>query len=134
MPQIHPSQVGLIYAVEIHSRVASFVFNPFNILDRDRLAGAALLAPVINFWWPGFPHKLSAQVFEEELVEDRWASRVAYYAPWLVHWWNTQKWFPSNSVIAGRAKFTAPDLEILSKQDLSSVDLVCFSVLIDFWS
>lgn len=88
-----------------------------------RLAGAALLAPVINYRWPSFPSKLLAETFYKQPVEDQWASRVAYYAPWLVYWWNTQKWFPPNSVIAGRANFTAPDLEILSKRDLSLVDL-----------
>ncbi|XP_042043150.1 uncharacterized protein LOC121788566 [Salvia splendens] len=88
-----------------------------------RLAGAALLAPVINYRWPSFPPKLAKTVFRQELPEDQWASRVARYAPWLVYWWNTQKWFPPNSVIAGRANFSAPDLEILSKFDPSSIDM-----------
>ncbi|CAI0423532.1 unnamed protein product [Linum tenue] len=26
---------------------------------------------------------------------DYWSLRVAHYAPWLTHWWNTQNWFPS---------------------------------------
>ncbi|KAL1544442.1 hypothetical protein AAHA92_21294 [Salvia divinorum] len=88
-----------------------------------RLAGAALLAPVINYWWPSFPPKLAKTAFRQQFPEDQWASRVARYAPWLVYWWNTQKWFPPNSVIAGRANFSAPDLEILSKLDRSSVDM-----------
>lgn len=101
----------------------------------NRLAGAALLAPVINYRWPSFPPKLAKAVFSQELPEDQWASRVARYAPWLVYWWNTQKWFPPNSVIAGRANFSAPDLEILSKLDPSSIDMVFFflSILVK-WS
>ncbi|KAG6436371.1 hypothetical protein SASPL_101268 [Salvia splendens] len=64
-----------------------------------RLAGAALLAPVINYRWPSFPPKLAKALFRQELPEDQWA------------------------VIAGRANFSAPDLEILSKLDPSSIDM-----------
>lgn len=94
-----------------------------------RLAGAALLAPVINYWWPGFPKDLAAEEFGRQFPEDQWAGRVAWYAPWLVHWWNSQKWFPSNSVVAGRPNFTAPDLEIISKRGDCPFDLVRV-----FWS
>ncbi|KAH9614079.1 hypothetical protein KSS87_003166 [Heliosperma pusillum] len=65
-----------------------------------RLAGATLIAPVINFWWSGFPSNLSSEAFSKQLQRDVWALRVAHYLPWLTYWWNTQKFFPPLSVIA----------------------------------
>ncbi|KAK4480415.1 hypothetical protein RD792_013488 [Penstemon davidsonii] len=79
-----------------------------------RLAGAALIAPVINYWWSGFPENLAKEAYNQQYLQDQWALRVAHYAPWLIYWWNTQKWFPGGSVQAGRANFTALDLQVLS--------------------
>ncbi|KAI3470607.1 hypothetical protein Pfo_027270 [Paulownia fortunei] len=79
-----------------------------------RLEGAALIAPVVNYWWSSFPLNLSTEAYNQQFCQDQWALRVAHHAPWLVYWWNTQKWFPSSSVTAGTANFTAPDLKILS--------------------
>lgn len=81
----------------------------------DRLAGATLVAPVINYWWPGFPANASTEAYYLQYPQDQWAVRVAHHTPWLTHWWNTQKWFPASSVIAGRAKFSSQDLEIISQ-------------------
>ncbi|XP_027365875.1 uncharacterized protein LOC113872486 isoform X2 [Abrus precatorius] len=75
-----------------------------------RLAGAVLLAPVINYWWPGLPTNLTTEAYYQNKLQDQWALRVAHYLPWLTYWWNTQKWFPAASVIA-----RSPD--ILSHQD-----------------
>ncbi|CAK9134540.1 unnamed protein product [Ilex paraguariensis] len=61
-----------------------------------RLAGASLLAPVVNYWWPGFPVNLSTEAYNQQPVQDQWTLRVAHYIPWLTYWWNTQKWFPSS--------------------------------------
>uniref|UniRef100_A0A5B7AK24 AB hydrolase-1 domain-containing protein n=1 Tax=Davidia involucrata TaxID=16924 RepID=A0A5B7AK24_DAVIN len=80
-----------------------------------RLAGATLLAPVINYWWPGFPANLSKEAYYEQLPQDQWALRFAHYTPWLTYWWNTQKWFPSSSVIAGKPKHCQQDMELISK-------------------
>ncbi|KAG9160873.1 hypothetical protein Leryth_008677 [Lithospermum erythrorhizon] len=80
-----------------------------------RLAGAALIAPVVNYWWPSFPSNLSVEAYNQQFMQDQWALRVAHYAPWLVHWWNSQKWFPSSSVIAGRLKLSKQDIEIASQ-------------------
>ncbi|KAH6820646.1 alpha/beta-Hydrolases superfamily protein [Perilla frutescens var. hirtella] len=80
-----------------------------------RLSGATLIAPVVNYWWPSFPSQLATEAYNEQFPQDQWALRVAHHAPWLVYWWNTQKWFPPSSVIAGRPKFTAPDLQVLAK-------------------
>uniref|UniRef100_A0A5B7B2Q8 AB hydrolase-1 domain-containing protein n=1 Tax=Davidia involucrata TaxID=16924 RepID=A0A5B7B2Q8_DAVIN len=80
-----------------------------------RLAGAALIAPVVNYWWPAFPANLSKEAYYQQFPEDQWALRVAHYTPWLTYWWNTQKWFPASSVIAGKPKWCRQDIEIISK-------------------
>ncbi|KAJ0810872.1 putative alpha/beta hydrolase-1 [Helianthus annuus] len=75
-----------------------------------RLAGATLIAPVVNYWWPHLPSNLSQQAFSKLFLQDQWSLRVAHYFPSLTYWWNTQKWFPSLTIIAH-----SPD--ILSRQD-----------------
>ncbi|CAL9053558.1 unnamed protein product [Musa banksii] len=67
----------------------------------DRIAGAAMMAPVINYRWPGFPRHLSEEAYRKQQPGDQWALRVAYYAPWLLHWWMKQSWLPSSTVIKG---------------------------------
>ncbi|KAL0536646.1 hypothetical protein IC582_025604 [Cucumis melo] len=79
-----------------------------------RLAGASLLCPVINYWWPSFPANLSKEGFSSQLPEDQWTQRVAHHLPWLTYWWNTQKLFPALSILSGRH-------EILSSQDLEII-------------
>ncbi|KAL3628296.1 hypothetical protein CASFOL_027342 [Castilleja foliolosa] len=64
-----------------------------------RLVGAALVAPVVNYWWPSFPSNLSQWAYGLQPKQDQWAVRVAHYTPWLTYWWNTQKLFPASSVI-----------------------------------
>ncbi|XP_042494357.1 putative aminoacrylate hydrolase RutD isoform X2 [Macadamia integrifolia] len=75
-----------------------------------RLAGVALLAPVVNFWWPGLPTNLTKEAYEQQLLQDQWTVRVAHYTPWLTYWWNTQRWFPASSILAHSP-------EVLSRQD-----------------
>ncbi|XP_014497179.1 uncharacterized protein LOC106758725 isoform X1 [Vigna radiata var. radiata] len=60
-----------------------------------RLSGAALVAPFISYWWPSFPDHLLREAFQMLTRSDKWTFRVAHHAPWLFHWWMTQKWFPS---------------------------------------
>ncbi|CAI9289432.1 unnamed protein product [Lactuca saligna] len=81
-----------------------------------RLAGAVLIAPGINFWWPHLPLNLTNEAFSRQLPQDQWSLRVAHYLPWLSYWWNTQKWFPSFSIIDGNhAILSPPDIEASSK-------------------
>lgn len=82
-----------------------------------RLAGATLIAPVVNYWWSGLPVNLSTQAFNSQpLVRDMWALRVAHYAPWLTYWWNTQKLFPSLSVIEHLPQiFSRQDKELVAQ-------------------
>ncbi|KAK9901823.1 hypothetical protein M0R45_001939 [Rubus argutus] len=44
-----------------------------------RLAGATLHAPVINYWWPGFPANLSTDAYYKQPPGDQWALRVAHH-------------------------------------------------------
>ncbi|CAN0879518.1 hypothetical protein LINGRAHAP2_LOCUS13094 [Linum grandiflorum] len=88
-----------------------------------RLAGLTLLTPAISYWWPGFPPDLAAQALYKNPPCDYWSFRVARYAPWLTHWWNTQKWFP---VFGGFSKsphiFSRQDIEIgLSRKERSNM-------------
>ncbi|CAN1844171.1 hypothetical protein LINPERHAP1_LOCUS37355 [Linum perenne] len=55
-----------------------------------RLAGAALVAPVINYWWKSFPTNLSTEAYNNQLPQDQWALRIAHHAPWLVYWWDKE--------------------------------------------
>ncbi|KAF8397902.1 hypothetical protein HHK36_016827 [Tetracentron sinense] len=80
------------------------------------LAGVSLVAPIINYWWPSFPANLSQEVYKGRLVEDRWTFRVAHYAPQLLYWWLTRKWFPSLSAKGSNPPiFSRRDKEILTK-------------------
>ncbi|KAF3321339.1 hydrolase, alpha/beta fold family protein [Carex littledalei] len=67
----------------------------------ERLAGAVLMAPVINYRWPGFPPELASETYNKQEGGDQWALRVAYYAPSILHWWMEQSWLPTSTVIKG---------------------------------
>ncbi|KAI4348975.1 hypothetical protein L6164_009634 [Bauhinia variegata] len=82
-----------------------------------RLAGAVLLAPVVNYWWPGLPSNLTNEAFNEVKLRDQWGLRVAHYTPWLTYWWNTQRWFPIHSVVANSPEiFSSQDKELITSQ------------------
>ncbi|RZC84042.1 hypothetical protein C5167_046829 [Papaver somniferum] len=88
-----------------------------------RLAGATLVAPAINYWWPGFPGNLSKEAYKMQLLQDQWTLRVAHYAPFLTYWWNTLKWFPASSVASrDHAILCSQDKELLPM--IPSVDRV----------
>lgn len=98
--------------------------------NTGRLAGVALIAPVVNYWWPGFPANLSTEGYYLQPPQDQWALRVAHYAPWLTYWWNTQKWFPASSV-ATRAPHTMSrqDMELIPKMIGRRKDAVTFALV-----
>ncbi|XP_062206199.1 uncharacterized protein LOC133908089 [Phragmites australis] len=82
-----------------HAGWASIKYIP------HRLAGVAMMAPVINYRWSGLPRGLARQLYRMQPVGDQWSLRVAYYAPWLLHWWMNQTWLPTSTVIDGSAPF-----------------------------
>ncbi|KAK7279036.1 hypothetical protein RJT34_24079 [Clitoria ternatea] len=80
-----------------------------------RLAGATLMTPVVNYWWHNLPSNLSREAYYDQPTQDQWALRVAHYVPWLTHWWFTQNWFPSSSVVHHNpAVFSPQDISIFS--------------------
>ncbi|KAL6652844.1 hypothetical protein ACP70R_011769 [Stipagrostis hirtigluma subsp. patula] len=76
----------------------------------DWLAGVAILAPVGNYCWSGFPPDVLKEAWHVQFPQDRRAVWVAHHLPWLTLWWNTQRLFLSSSVKAGNPA-------ILSKED-----------------
>lgn len=54
-----------------------------------RLAGAALVVPVINYWWPSFPAEVSRQAFKKLIVTEQRTLRIAHNAPYLLYLWMT---------------------------------------------
>ena len=90
--------------------------NVWDACNTNRLAGAGLLAPVVNYWWSGFPGNLSSEAYNQQFRQDQWALRVAHYIPWLTYWWNTQKLFPSSSVAGHSTDALSPqDQELVPK-------------------
>ncbi|XP_054811397.1 uncharacterized protein LOC129312736 [Prosopis cineraria] len=85
-----------------------------------RLSGASLVVPFVSYWWSCFPRDLLRQAFKRLPPRDRWTFRVAHYAPWLLYWWMSQKWFPSLSFLTGNMSVFSPDdldcLNSLSQQ------------------
>lgn len=86
------------------------------VMETDRLAGVTLIAPVVNYWWPGFPSDISSKAFYQQFPQDQWSLRVSHHIPWLTYWWNTQKWFPFLTLIA-----QSPG--VLSRQDSELVSV-----------
>lgn len=100
-----------------------------------RLSGVSLVVPFVNYWWPRIPASLLRESLERLQVSDQWTFRVAHYTPWLLHWWMTQKWFTSLSIMAGDMGIFSPkDLETLKKlSEAPSVGQVlvlkCFNII-----
>ncbi|KAI4300461.1 hypothetical protein L6164_033838 [Bauhinia variegata] len=81
-----------------------------------RLAGAVLIAPAVNHWWPDLPSNLTSEPFNQLELKDRLALSVAHYTPWLTYWWNTQRWFPIHNILSQSPKiFSSQDKELKPK-------------------
>ncbi|CAN1171400.1 hypothetical protein LINPERHAP2_LOCUS29542, partial [Linum perenne] len=81
-----------------------------------RLAGVALVAPFVHYWWPCLPADLSKLGLQNLLPMDRRTFYVAHYAPWMFHWWMSQKWSPSLSMWAENLSMFSPDdMEIIAE-------------------
>ncbi|KAI8563444.1 hypothetical protein RHMOL_Rhmol03G0111900 [Rhododendron molle] len=111
-------QLGLgskFYVIDLKLMAVTYIIvRPSIVCHFGRLAGAILVAPVVNYWLPGFPNNLAKEAYYEQLPRDQWAVGVAHYTPWLTYWWNTQKWFPASSVIAQKPKLSPSDVKILT--------------------
>ncbi|XP_072999574.1 uncharacterized protein [Typha latifolia] len=83
-----------------------------------RLAGAALVVPVVNYWWPSFPANLSGHVFGNLLAGDRRTFWIAHHLPSLLYAWMTQKWFQTSQAAAGHPDiFPEQDKEVIRKRE-----------------
>ncbi|KAG2614896.1 hypothetical protein PVAP13_3NG017300 [Panicum virgatum] len=81
-----------------------------------RLAGAALVVPVINYWWPSFPAELSRQAFKKQVVPEQRTLWIAHNVPSLLYLWMTQKWLPSSAAAMHHPEiFSKHDMEVLQK-------------------
>ncbi|XP_042382405.1 uncharacterized protein LOC121975081 [Zingiber officinale] len=111
----HQLELGPKFYVIGFSMGGEFTWTTLKYIPH-RLAGAAIVAPVSNYWWRGFPSNLSKEAYNLQFLQDKWAVGVAHYAPWLTYWWNTQKLFPGLSVIYKRADgFSSADLKVFPK-------------------
>ncbi|XP_027151064.1 uncharacterized protein LOC113751305 [Coffea eugenioides] len=78
-----------------------------------RLAGSALIVPMINYKWRTLPKDLVKDDYRKNLC--RWIIWLLRHTPGLLHWWLTQKVFPSSNVLdKNPAFFSSKDLEFLS--------------------
>lgn len=62
-----------------------------------RLAGAALIVPIVNYKWRTLPKDLTKDDYRKNLC--KWIIWFCRHTPGLLHWWLTQKIFPSSSIL-----------------------------------
>ncbi|KAJ1286308.1 hypothetical protein BS78_03G343700 [Paspalum vaginatum] len=80
-----------------------------------RLAGAALVVPAVNYWWP-LPADVSRSAYGKLDVRDRRTFWIAHHAPSLFYAWITQRWFRVSPIVRyERDAFTVKDWEILTE-------------------
>ncbi|XP_051120244.1 uncharacterized protein LOC127244015 [Andrographis paniculata] len=108
-------QIGPKFVVVGISMGAYSVYSCLKYIPH-RISSAALVVPVVNYWWKCLPAKLAKESFGKMLIQDQFAFMIAHHTPWLLNWWMTQKWFPSLSVLQGKLDaFSDSDLEILKQ-------------------
>ncbi|XP_047316964.1 uncharacterized protein LOC124920506 [Impatiens glandulifera] len=105
----------------------------------QRLAGVAMVVPMINYNWPSLPKHLIEDDFRRNL--SRWTLMAANHTPRLLHWWLTQKWLPFPSSVNVLDKnptfFSNKDLEVLSNTQgfkLLSQVMMMISLISSFMS
>ncbi|CAG7870091.1 hypothetical protein BRARA_F02013 [Brassica rapa] len=79
----------------------------------QRLAGVAMVAPVVNYRWPSIPKSLMKNDYRREVL--KWSFWIAKYFPGLLHWWVTQNMFPTTSMLEKTPAnyFNDQDIEVL---------------------
>lgn len=116
LPQIYSTQACDFYPLSIFIAFAFSIRFIKRLCSICRLAGVTLVVPVINFWWPSFPPELADEAYKKQLKRDQWKLRIAHYAPGLLYWWLTQKWFPYSSILQRHPiLFNKRDLETIQK-------------------
>ena len=80
-----------------------------------RLAGASLVVPAVNYWWP-LPDDVRRSAYGKLDARDRTTFWIAHHAPSLLCAWLTQTWLPTSPIVRGeRGAFTDKDWEILTE-------------------
>ncbi|XP_078441160.1 uncharacterized protein LOC144711111 [Wolffia australiana] len=79
-----------------------------------RLAGVALVFPILNYWWPSLPREIRDAAFREMDPADRRMFKIARRAPWLLHAYVNQKLVTPSKIISMHPDVLCPqDQEIL---------------------
>ncbi|GAB4824708.1 hypothetical protein Ancab_007573 [Ancistrocladus abbreviatus] len=80
-----------------------------------RVAGLALVVPVVNFWWPSLQSELASTAFKELGAIERWRLRIIHHAPKLA--WVLRHWLRAetiNTILEKNPKaFNKSDVEIM---------------------
>ena len=79
----------------IASSIGSYVGWGLLKYKPERLAGVAFSAPMVNYWWPGFPKSEVSKAWGSLRTGDKMSHRVAHHIPSFTYWYNTvQKQLP----------------------------------------
>lgn len=79
------------------------------------MAGAALVAPLVNFWWASLPAEMARAAYEKREASDRRAMWIARHAPWLLYAYMTQNLVTPSAALARHPNVFSPqDLQILA--------------------
>jgi hypothetical protein len=91
------------------------------------------MGPVGNYWWSGYPSNVSWAAWNVQMLQDQWAVRVAHHAPWLTHWWNSQKFLqPRHPLPGGHDCHPHVRRQALCRNKLIPVSLsLCFSICLN---
>ncbi|KAF3571289.1 hypothetical protein F2Q69_00061816, partial [Brassica cretica] len=111
-------KIIFIHAFATFSLVPSFTWldtqweaKPFEVFSNTsphRLAGATLLFPVTNSWWPSFPDSLTWELWNKQSKTERFAILLTHNTPWLLYWWNNQKLFQTSAVMQSSSTIYSP--------------------------
>src|SRR5437764_285014 len=97
MPSVYTSQAN-IASYHIHvNEICTLQICKTYIRCVCRLTGAALIVPIINYWWPSFPAELSRQAFKKLVVPEQRTLWIAHNIPSFLYLWMTQRWLPSSA-------------------------------------
>uniref|UniRef100_A0A0D9V810 AB hydrolase-1 domain-containing protein n=1 Tax=Leersia perrieri TaxID=77586 RepID=A0A0D9V810_9ORYZ len=114
-------QLGEKFYVVGTSMGGYVVWSCLNYIPQ-RLAGAALVVPVVNYWWP-MPANVWESAYSKLDVGDQRTFWIAHHVPWLFYAWFNQKWFRISPIVDGkREAFTDKDWEILTAMSAEQLD------------
>ncbi|KAG0583495.1 hypothetical protein KC19_3G141000 [Ceratodon purpureus] len=100
----------------IASSIGSYVGWGLLKYKPERLAGVAFTAPMVNYWWPGFPKSEMAKAWGSQRTGDKMSYMVAHYLPSFTFWYNmVQKRLPRSVLESedGNLAFNERDQEAI---------------------